>query len=266
MPVIQFSIRVALCAAVLIGLQSNGTAQTVVLPPWMPIQVDVCGTVISDVNCVQILQTTQGGLFTIDDWTDDTTGVVAQIGDEVRVVGEHPFSLCFNTCQPNVGCLFNVDVSISCVLEIQPICFGDGNPLTCPCGNLSPQGAEVGCVNSSGSGAMLRGVGSTAVAADDLTLVASDVPAGAPGMLVSGQSEVGIPFKDGVLCAGNPASRIELLIVDASGFAITNSALAAAEGLAPGDQCVYQYWFRDPLVGPCGSGSNLTNALRVIWI
>lgn len=266
MHVIQLSIRAALCVAVWTGSYVSGSAQTIALPPWMPIQVDVCGTVISDANCVQVLLTDQGGLFSVDDWTDDTTGVVAQIGDEIRVTGENPFGLCWNGCQPGVACLFNVEVTISCVLEIQPICFGDGAPLACPCGNLSPQGTDAGCLNSSGSGALLRGVGSTDVAADDLVLVASNVPAGAPGMLVSGRSEVAIPFKDGVLCAGNPTLRIEVMIADASGFANTSSALVAAESVVPGDQRVYQLWFRDPQVGPCGTGSNLSNALRVSWL
>lgn len=266
MSVLQFSMRAVLCAAVWTSLHLCGFAQTIALPPWMPIQVDVCGTVISDVDCVQVLQTDQGGLFSVDDWTDDTTGIVAQVGDEIRVIGENPFGLCWNGCQPGVACLFNVDVSISCVREIQPICFGDGAPLACPCGNLSPQGADAGCLNSSGSGATLRGLGSNGVAADDLVLFAGDLPVGAPGMLVSGQTEVATAFKDGILCAGSPTTRIEVLIADASGFANTSAALAAAENLVPGDQRVYQLWYRDPQVGPCGTGSNISNAVRVSWL
>jgi len=49
-------------------------------------------------------------------------------------------------------------------------CFG----VQCPCGNDSPR---AGCRNSTGSGAALGGWGSVGVAADDLVLTATSVPA-----------------------------------------------------------------------------------------
>lgn len=266
MSVIDCSIRAALFTTVWTCSHLNGNAQVMVLPPIAPIQVDVCGTVISDTGCVQLLQTDEGGLFSVDNWTDSTTGVVAQVGDAVRVIGENPFGLCWNGCQPGAACLFNVDVRIDCLLEVQPFCFGDAMPLACPCGNNSPVGSDAGCQNSTGQGSVLQALGSVMVAADDLVLVVDDAPANVPGMIVAGQSEVALPFKDGILCAGSPTVRVQPLIVDASGSGVSNPGLAARESLVPGDVRVYQYWFRDPQVGPCGNASNLTNALRVNWL
>ena len=35
--------------------------------------------------------------------------------------------------------------------------------------------------------------------------------------------------------------------------------------VAPGDSRVYQLWYRDPALSPCGTGSNLSSALLVQW-
>jgi hypothetical protein len=266
MSVIDFSIRAALCAAIWTSCQLSGSAQTIVLPPWTPITVDVCGTVIADTSCGQVLLSDDGGMFSVDDWKDVVTGLPAQIGDEVRVVGENPFGLCWNGCQPGIACLFEVELTISCAAELQTTCYGDGFPNACPCGNLAVPGSDSGCVNSTGIGATLRSLGSVDIAADDLALMVDDAPSSVPGMLISGQTETAFAFRDGVLCAGSPTLRLQVLFTDANGYALSSVPLAATESLVPGDQRVYQYWFRDPQTGPCGTGSNLSNAVVANWI
>jgi hypothetical protein len=43
-----------------------------------------------------------------------------------------------------------------------------------------------------------------------------------------------------------------------------SSSLPAGAQIAAGETWHFQAWFRDPS-GPCGMGSNLTNALRVTF-
>lgn len=237
----------------------------IVLPPPPPVTVDVCGVVAFDGSCGRVVQAPDGARYAVSDWLDATLGVEAQVGDEVRLVGEVPFGLCFNECEPGALCVFNTTVQVSCTPGFELSCFGNGVLVDCPCANNVPVGAFEGCENTTGEGGRLIGQGTTSVAADDMSLVAAQLPSGTPGLVVSGRTETLVPFRDGVLCAGNPTTRVEVLVADATGTAVSTEAYAAVEALAPGDERVYQLWYRDPVLSPCGSGSNFTNAVRVRW-
>lgn len=142
-------------------------------------------------------------------------------------------------------------------------CVGD-DALTCPCANPGPRGG--GCASSTGLGAWLSASGSNVVANDDLIVSVSIARPGQPGMLIQGESGTSLPFKDGVLCAGSPTERLEVLQLNADGIAVTTSSIVTAGDVAPGDTRYYQVWYRDPGgVSPCGTGSNLTNGLIVDW-
>ncbi len=59
--------------------------------------------------------------------------------------------------------------------------------------------------------------------------------------------------------------RLEVVIADANGDAATTIAIGSKGGVAAGDVRRYQYWYRDPVGSPCGSGFNLTNGYEITW-
>ncbi len=148
-----------------------------------------------------------------------------------------------------------------------PLCFGDGSFTLCPCGNDAALGSGAGCQNSNGEGAILAGSGSDVVANDDLVLDVVQARAGVPGLFLQGTTTISTPFKDGILCVGNPTERLEVAFTDAQGAAVSTVSIVTEGGVVAGQTRTYQYWYRDPGgVSPCGSGSNFTNAVRVVWM
>ena len=147
-----------------------------------------------------------------------------------------------------------------------PLCVGDGSDVACPCGNFGEANRGGGCRNSTGKGAELVSTGSASVAVDDLRFHVLQAPAWQTAVLVEGVTTIQVPFRDGVLCTGNPTERVEYFSMDGSGAgSSTVSIVTEGNVTGPGSNRNYQVWYRDPAVSVCGSGSNLTNALRVNW-
>ncbi len=149
-----------------------------------------------------------------------------------------------------------------------PICFGDGNGTACPCGNDDPGGSG-GCSNSSTTGALLASSGTSSLAAGDLVLSAANAIPGQPGLFFQGDNSIsggsGVIFGDGLRCCGSNVVRLQVVVPDGSGSASSTVNIAASSGASAGDTRCYQYWYRDPSAGPCGSGFNLTNAIELTW-
>jgi FG-GAP repeat len=153
--------------------------------------------------------------------------------------------------------------------------LGDGATSYCTCtqgacGNPTSWG---GCWNSTVHGALLQACGSPSVLEDDLELQARWLPPEELGVVIMGPRPDELPFGDGVLCVG-PGDlglfRFPVLDSGASGVielgpgivAQTQASFPVAGHIQAGDTWYFQAWYRDP-DGPCGTGFNLTNGLRV---
>jgi len=152
-----------------------------------------------------------------------------------------------------------------------PFCFCDQGSAwpNGVCGNTGAPGN--GCANSTGpNGANLAGTGNADTSNDTLVLHATGAVPGQPGLFFQGDNALGggngLAFGDGLRCAGQNVIRLQVVPADSSGHAMTNVPIGATGGCNPGDTKHYQYWYRDPVGGPCGSGFNLTNGLTINWI
>lgn len=146
-----------------------------------------------------------------------------------------------------------------------PFCFGDGSGIACPCGNFGIPGA--GCADAVGGSGVLSASGSDSMAADDLGPNAV-IPPGQPALLFVGTNALnggfGVPFGDGLRCAGGIVVRLGIQTPNVSGIATWGPGLGATGGWAAGDTRYFQVWYRDPN-GPCGSGFNLTNGVELLF-
>lgn len=153
------------------------------------------------------------------------------------------------------------------VPDFFPLCFAAQTP--CPCGNAGFGGS--GCRNSSAfSGAQLVGSGTPSVSNDSFVLVGSSMPVGSTCLYFQG-TVLTAPqsFGDGLRCAGGSLMRLAIKPNpgSASSFPEAGDPSIAAAGVvsAAGGPLVYQVWYRDTS-GPCGTGSNLTNAVQANWL
>ncbi len=148
-----------------------------------------------------------------------------------------------------------------------PYCFGDGSGTSCPCGNNDGTGA--GCKNSTGNGALLYNLGGASVGSDDTALYVVRMPHNKNGLIFMASSPVaggnGIPFFDGLICAGGFTHRFGLHNSGANGsFSQLNVATLAPTLITAGSVWNFQTWHRDP-AGPCGTNANFSNAVRITF-
>ena len=187
--------------------------------------------------------------------------------DDTSAFLGHPANLRLSISADNlgnqgIGLLFD-DVVVSLDPVAVVTCVGDNSGAQCPCNN--PGGADEGCANSTGQGASLSTEGSSLVASDDLVLRASGARPNTTGIFLQGDAEIALPFRDGILCVGGATERLEVVSFDAAGEGATTGSLVTGGQVAPGDVRLYQLWYRDPAISPCGSGSNFSSALSVTW-
>jgi len=150
-----------------------------------------------------------------------------------------------------------------------PYCFGYTG---CPCANNSVAGSEQGCLNSTGLGGMLTGSGLSSLSSDGLVLTVSNLPIPGSGtgfaLFFQGDAATNLPFNDGRRCVAGAQVRLgtKSHIGGTTSFPQLGDNSVSVEGFvgAPGAR-YYQVWYRN-VIGPCGSGSNVSNGLAVIWI
>ncbi len=139
---------------------------------------------------------------------------------------------------------------------------------TAHCGNPDP---DAGCANSTGAGALLSAQGIPANGDVDL-LVEGAIP-DQFALFFEAENEIHAPFGDGYLCAYGNLIRFTQIPIQvewdgttAFGPCFGWPTIPEVTGVVPGSGVTkrYQLWYRDP-TGPCGTGSNTTNALAITW-
>ncbi|HTF89861.1 MAG TPA: hypothetical protein VK843_15715, partial [Planctomycetota bacterium] len=144
-----------------------------------------------------------------------------------------------------------------------------------PCGNgeIYP-GVPAGCRNSTGVGARLSALNSTSVAADDMKLRLTQLPLNKPGILVmSPNVDTPVLLGDGLLCLRSPVYRYFGMNSGPTGSMTFGPGIAGYANthfpplghVTAGSSFGFQGWYRDPF-GPCSSGMNLTNAVRINFL
>jgi len=144
-------------------------------------------------------------------------------------------------------------------------CFGND----CPCDN---DDASAGCVNSTGSGALLTGSGSASISADDLTLCGTNMPKASLCLVIISGGQADLPFRDGKLClAASSLSRLQKHRNTSNKGKVCYTGLVGAfvdQGrmINAGETWNFQLWYRDGGQGsPCGTHANTSNALTVTF-
>ena len=69
---------------------------------------------------------------------------------------------------------------------------------------------------------------------------------------------------DGLLCVNGGIQRVGVSVPNASGDASWGPGIVGALGLGGGDTRYFQAWYRDTAGIPCGSGFNLSSALKLV--
>lgn len=152
-----------------------------------------------------------------------------------------------------------------------PSCFGS----SCPCGN---DDLTAGCANHGDdgnhtTGASLTTSGTADVGLDDLTLTVAGIVPNQFGLIFLGELNTSVTTGDGIRCVGagpNGLWRFPVQQADGSGSFQLTGVVAASQNFGAtgwidaGETWSFQGWFRDPN-GPCGGGSNFTNAMTVTF-
>jgi hypothetical protein len=197
----------------------------------------------------------------------------AEFGSDVALAGGQVLVGAYRDDGACPGAPLNCDAGAAYVFDIAPAAVQYGScPTQGPCGNHDDFG---GCACSSGAGGELAAAGSASVSSDDLRFEARWLPANKLGLFFMGGMPTSMPFGDGQLCvtsggAGvwrfNPAqsSGADGVLTLGPGVVGLSNSLPPGGHIQAGQIWHFQAWFRDPS-GPCGQGSNMTNAVRVMF-
>ena len=106
------------------------------------------------------------------------------------------------------------------------------------------------------------------VSPSSFVLTATGLPANQLGIFFQGNNSInsglGVPFGDGLRCAGGAAKRLQIVNSDQNGATQTTVDVALQGGVVAGDLRRYQLWYGDPGT-PCGTLFNFSNATEITW-
>lgn len=174
-----------------------------------------------------------------------------------------------DTVTSNAGCAWSYSGNLLDPIEVTAYCYCTN---LSPCENVDP---DAGCLNSSGLGARLEAGGTVSVSSDDLVLFGSGFPEDAVTQLHFGDAGQFTPYGDGYMCVGgvqNGVFTFPAQVADSGGLVTYGGGLldqvAGLHGplaeVGVGETWSFQITFSDP-DGPCGLGTNSSNALAVTY-
>ena len=182
-----------------------------------------------------------------------------------------------NLVPGDTNALMDVFVRVPGSLAATALCFGDGTQASpCPCGNNGSAGR--GCDNSGATGGArlaLTGVADP----DSVTLIASSLGSSSLAIFMQGDALLGpgIPFGDGLRCAGGTLKRLyaksplggTVQAPQPGDLPLGVRSAQLGDPLATGSNRIYQTWYRDSVASfcpaPAGDLFNASNALSVDW-
>jgi trimeric autotransporter adhesin len=150
-----------------------------------------------------------------------------------------------------------------------PLCFG----VACPCANNTPPAAQSGCRHAFGTGGRLVAEGTARITSDTYVLAGSSMPSTSSVLYFAGTSTInggaGAVFGDGLRCAGGVVRRLGSTANVGGASMLPNASspapLSLLDPVLPGEQRVYQAWYRNAVLYCTSYTFNLTNAWRVNW-
>ncbi len=240
---------------------------------------------------------TATGKFFIGAWVEHTTGFPAP--RDVTGCGGRPFmgwlvgnaggpldmnNLTANSAPPfqtTNGNSYRFNLRANCssgpVSAGTVFCEGSAaNPTPgCPCANNSASGAGLGCLNSFGVGASLRGTGTPSISGDTVLLSAGNLPA-ASVLFFQGTTQqnggAGSQFGDGLRCAGGTIIRLKTYTATGTPGAATSTYPQAGDpsvsvrgGVTTAGTRTYQAWYRNSAAFCTPSVFNLSNGFEIAW-
>lgn len=120
--------------------------------------------------------------------------------------------------------------------------------------------------NSAGTPALMSSTGTTSIALNNFTLVATGCPPNALGLFYYGTTAIQNAFGNGFQCVGGSTFRLGVISSSPSGLATTALNFPAIGGpgiILPGSTWKFQFWHRDPPAG--GAMFNLSNGLSATF-
>lgn len=204
----------------------------------------------------------------------------------VGAVGEDSAATGLNGDQgdnsaPSSGAIYEFDLSM--LTETAPSsCYGDGLGRPCLCGNDDAANPGTGgCLNANGTGATLKTNGGSSVTYNRLSFDLSGGVPNALAVLTSGDNALGggigilgMPASDGLRCVGVNFRRHGGRNLDANGATVNSwgavgappAGIVGVSGFVPGQTRHFQVRYReDPLAGPCGLGTNTSQAIQITF-
>jgi hypothetical protein len=120
--------------------------------------------------------------------------------------------------------------------------------------------------NSTGNPALISSSGTTSIAANTFTLLATNCPASSPSLFFYGTTQIQIPFGNGNRCIGGTLWRLPIVTTSAGGAAsklVNFPSLIPPSNITVGSTWNFQFWFRDATAAP--AFFNTSNALSVTF-